>query len=237
MFLVENLSVYPSMHPRTLLILSTAATVLIWQLPYGRQVLYPLTLLATFAHEMGHGLTALLLGAQFDQLLLHADGSGMAVWHGNPGRIATALIAAGGLVGPTVAGVTVLLLSRSPRFARAVLATLALLITVSVVLWSRNAFGAVFLLALAATLAVAARVLPDTAAAFLLHLIAATLCLSWFTDLDYMFSAQAVVGGVVQPSDSAVIAQALWLPYWFWGGVVAVFSLAVVARGIASLKR
>ncbi len=221
------------MHPRTLLILSTAATVLIWQLPYGRQVLYPLTLLATYAHEMGHGLTALLLGAQFDQLLLHADGSGMAVWHGNPGRIATALIAAGGLVGPTVAGITLLLLSRSPRFARAVLGTLALLLTVSMVLWSRNSFGAVFLMALAATLALAARVLPDTAAAFLLHLIAATLCLSWFTDLDYMFSAQAIVNGVAQPSDSAVMAQALWLPYWFWGGVVAVFSLAVVALGIS----
>ena len=221
------------MHPRTLLILSTAATVLIWQLPYGRQVLYPLTLLATFAHEMGHGLTALLLGAQFDQLLLHADGSGMAVWHGNPGRIATALIAAGGLVGPTVAGITLLLLSRSPRFARAVLGTLALLLTVSMVLWSRNSFGAVFLMALAATLALAARVLPDSAAAFLLHLIAATLCLSWFTDLDYMFSAQAIVNGVAQPSDSAVMAQALWLPYWFWGGVVAVFSLAVAALGIS----
>jgi len=221
------------MHPRTLLILSTAAIVLIWQLPYGRQMLYPLTLLATYAHEMGHGLTALLLGAQFDQLLLHADGSGMAVWHGNPGRIATALIAAGGLVGPTVAGITLLLLSRSPRFARAVLGTLALLLTVSMVLWSRNSFGAVFLMALAATLALAARVLPDSAAAFLLHLIAATLCLSWFTDLDYMFSAQAIVNGVAQPSDSAVMAQALWLPYWFWGGVVAVFSLAVAALGIS----
>lgn len=225
------------MHPRTLLILSTAAVVLLWQLPYGRQMLYPLTLLATFAHEMGHGLTALLLGAQFDQLLLNADGSGMAVWHGNPGRIATALIAAGGLVGPTVAGITLLLLSRSLRFARVVLGTLALLLTVSMVVWSRNSFGAVYLLALAATLALAARVLPDTAAAFVLHLIAVTLCLSWFTDLDYMFSAQAVVNGVAQPSDSAVMAQALWLPYWFWGGVVAVFSLAVAALGITTLHR
>ncbi|MDP3650853.1 MAG: M50 family metallopeptidase [Rhodoferax sp.] len=66
-----------------------------------------------------------------------------------------------------------------------------------------------------------------------MHLIAATLCLSWFTDLDYMFSAQAIVNGVAQPSDSAVMAQALWLPYWFWGGVVAVFSLAVAALGIS----
>jgi hypothetical protein len=48
-----------------------------------------------------------------------------------------------------------------------------------------------------------------------------------------MFSAQAIVNGVAMPSDSAVIAQALWLPYWFWGGVVAVFSLAVTALAVA----
>ena len=124
------------MHPRTLLILSCVGIVVLWQLPYGRQVLYPLTLLATYAHEMGHGLTALAFGATFEQLLLHPDGSGMAVWSGNPGRVATALIAAGGLVGPTLAGVCILLLSRSVRWARWVMATLALLIAVSVLLFS-----------------------------------------------------------------------------------------------------
>jgi len=221
------------MRSRNLLILSTATVVLIWQLPYGRQLLYPLTLLATYAHEMGHGLTALLTGAEFDQLMLHADGSGMAVWRGNPGRLATALIAAGGLVGPTFAGIGVLWASRTPRYARAVLATLSALTVVSVVLWSRNAFGVVFLVSVATTLGLAAKALPDAAAAFLLHFIAATLCLSWFNHLAYLFSAQAVVNGVAMPSDSSVIAQALWLPYWFWGGVIATFSFAVAAWGIA----
>ena len=225
------------MSSRALLLLSAAAIALVWQLPYGRQLLYPLSLLATYAHEMGHGLTALLLGAQFDQLLLHADGSGVAVWRGNPGRLATALIAAGGLMGPTMAGIALLLFSRSTRFARAVLATLAVLLTVSVALWSRNAFGVVFLLTSAAALGIAAKALPDHAAAFLLHLIAVTLCLSWFTDLDYMFSAQANVGGVAQPSDSAVIANALWLPYWFWGGLIAFFSLSVALLGIGFVSR
>jgi hypothetical protein len=220
------------MHPRTLLIVSCALIVVMWQLPYGRQILYPLTLLATYAHEMGHGLTALLAGAEFDQLLLHADGSGMAVWRGNPGPLATALIAAGGLVGPTLAGIGILGLARSTRFAPAVLATLAVLLAASVMLWSRNTFGASFLLATAATLGMAAKVLPNAWAAFVLHFIAATLCLSWFTDLDYLFSAQAVVNGVPHPSDSAVMAQALGLTYWVWGGVVATFSLAVVALGI-----
>ena len=225
------------MHQRSLLILSSITIALIWQVPYGRQILYPLTLLATFAHEMGHGLTALLVGEQFDQLLLNADGSGMAMWRGNPGRVATALVAAGGLVGPSFAGIGLLLVSRSQRFARAVLATLAVVLVVTVAIWVRNAFGVVFLLSTAAILALDAKVLPAAVASFLLHLMAATLCLSWFTDLDYMFSAQATVNGMVRPSDSAVIAQALWLPYWFWGGVVACFSLAVAALGIAFVSR
>jgi hypothetical protein len=225
------------MNSRALLILCTAVILLIWQLPYGHQLLYPLTLLATFAHEMGHGLTALLVGAEFDQLLLHADGSGLAAWHGNPGRIALALIAAGGLLGPTLAGIGVLMLSRSARFGRIVLATLAALMVIALVLWVRNLFGVVFLMALAATLGLAARILPDSAAAFLLHLIAVTLCLSWFTDLHYMFSAQAMVNGAAQPSDSAVIADALWLPYWFWGGAVALFSLLLAALGIVFVSR
>ena len=124
------------MHPRTLLILSGTLVAAIWQLPYGRHILYPFTLLATYAHEMGHGLSALLVGAEFDHLLLHADGSGMAVWHGNPGPAAKALVAAGGLLGPSLTGICILLLSRSPRWARGIMATLAVLIAASVVLLS-----------------------------------------------------------------------------------------------------
>ncbi|MBK9443150.1 MAG: M50 family metallopeptidase [Comamonadaceae bacterium] len=225
------------MNPRTRLILCAATIALLWQLPYGAQMLYPLTLLATFAHEMGHGLSALALGASFDEMLLHADGSGMAVWHGNPGRLVTALIAAGGLIGPSLAGVSLLLLSRAPRFARAALVLVAGLLLIAAALWTRNAFGIGFLLAWAVGLGLAARLLPDAAASFVLHLIAVTLCLSWLTDLDYMFSNQAVVGGVVHLSDSAVIAQALWLPYWFWGALVAVFSLVLVLLGIGFVSR
>jgi len=224
-------------NPRTRLLLSAATIALLWQLPYGAEMLYPLTLLATFAHEMGHGLAALALGFSFDEMLLHADGSGMAVWHGNPGATATALIAAGGLIGPSLGGVSLLLLSRAPRFSRAALVLVAVLLLTAVALWVRNAFGIGFLLAWALVLGLAARVLPDAAASFVLHLIALTLCLSWFTDLDYMFSNQAVVNGVVHLSDSAVIAQALWLPYWFWGALVAVFSLVLVLLGIGFVSR
>ncbi len=225
------------MTQRVILVFIAAGIAIIWQLPLGRQLLYPLTLIATFAHEMGHGITALLTGADFDYILLNVDGSGTAVWHGNPGRLATAAIAAGGLFGPSLGGVTLLLLARSTKLARPLLALLAVLLVICAALWSRNAFGVFFLLSTSAILILAARWLSDVLAAFLLNLVAATLCMSWFTDLDYMFSAEAVVNGMRHPSDSAVIAQVLGLPYWFFGTLIATVSLVVLAVGIVRVWR
>ena len=47
-----------------------------------------------------------------------------------------------------------------------------------------------------------------------------------------MFSDGGMVGGVQRMSDSAAIADAMFLPYWFWGALTAVFSFAVLALGI-----
>ena len=220
-----------------LLVLAATAIVIGWQVPYGPQALYPLTLLATFAHEMGHGLTALLVGGEFDRLFLHVDGSGLAVWRGDGGRLARAAVAAGGLLGPTVAGVALLLLTGSTRRARVLLWIFAAALALSVAMWVRNPFGIAFLLAVAVALAAAGWWLRDFGASFLLHLLSAVLCLSWFRDLDYMFSSSALVGGVARPSDSAVIAEALWMPFWFWGALVAALSLALLALGLWIAKR
>ena len=225
------------MNSRQHLLLATALIVIVWQLPYGNMLLYPLTLLATYTHELGHGLTALLCGEGFQSLVLHADGSGLATWYGNSGRIASALIASGGLVGPTVAGVALLLLSDSPRNARRMLVVMSALVLVSVVLWLRNPFGIVFMLAVATVFALAAKILGDQGAFLFLHVVAVTLCLSWFRDLSYMFSSSAIVGGRLMPSDSEQIANALWLPYWFWGALIAAISISLTALGIWFVSR
>ena len=225
------------MSSRTLLILAIAAIAVIWRLPYGQLALYPFSLLATYAHEMGHGLTALLVGGEFDRIVLHGDGSGMAYWHASAGGLDSALVAAGGLLGPSLAGVLLLLLSRSPRQARILLWAIALLVFVSLLLWARNPFAIGFLFVTSMLFALGALWLPDLAAAFLLHFIAALLCLAWYRDVDYMFSAQAVVNGMAYPSDSALIAKALVLPHWFWGAVIAALSLVLLAFGILVATR
>jgi hypothetical protein len=209
-----------------------ASIAVLWQLPYGRAILYPLSLLATCAHELGHGFTAMLVGAEFRSFVLHADGSGLALWQGSPGRIAMPLVAAGGLLGPTIAGSALLILARSPRRSRTLLWLLAGGLLTVVVCWTRNAFGVTFLIACAVFFAGVARWLSDRGASFVLRLTGAILCLSWLQHVDYLFSAGATIDGRRHASDTAVIAQALWLPYWFWGAVIALLSLAVLAFGL-----
>ena len=55
------------------------ASVMLWQTTFGSLLLYPFTILATWFHEMGHGIAAMLTGSQFEGLLIFSDGSGVAL--------------------------------------------------------------------------------------------------------------------------------------------------------------
>lgn len=215
---------------RLLMIVAAAVVLVLWQLPYGPQILYPFTLLATYAHEMGHGLTALLLGGQFERLMIYPDGSGLAYSGTDGSRISRALVAAGGLLGPTVAGAVLLVLSRRPKRGRWLLAAVALGLGLSALFFVRNLFGWAFVVLAALSIGAIARFVPRLAP-FTAQLLAVVLCMAVFRDLDYMFSPGGTVDGVQHRSDSATIADALFLPYWFWGGLVAATSFGVLAVG------
>src|SRR6187431_1779915 len=81
--------------PRVLAV-SVALTALLYVMPFGRTIGWPLVLISTLAHELGHGVAAAVLGGHFYSLRLYADASGVALWGGPLGRVATALVAASG---------------------------------------------------------------------------------------------------------------------------------------------
>lgn len=218
---------------RAFLILAALLTVVLWQVPrYGDLILYPFTLLATYAHEMGHGLTAVLLGGHFDSLTMFPDGSGLAAWRGHVGRVGRALVAAGGLVGPSVAGAALLAASRNPRRSRYILFLVGGVMLLSALLVVRSGFGLIFVGGVGAALVLAGQRLSRSASTFLVQLLGVQLCVAIFRDVHYMFSAGGVVGGQSHSSDSAAMAEALFLPYWFWGAATALFSAAVLALGL-----
>jgi len=216
--------------PARALAVSLAVTGLLYVIPYGHTIAWPLVLVSTLAHELGHGLMAALLGGRFESLRIFPDASGVAHWSGAFGRVATATVAGAGLVGPALAAFVLLVLGRRESRARVVLAALGAGLLGVALLLSGNAFALGFIaLVGAACLFVAIK--TPRAAQTVLVLLAVQLALSVYSRSDYLFTRYALTSKGPMPSDVSVMAAALVLPYWFWGGLCGALSLALLWLG------
>ncbi|RMH17196.1 MAG: M50 family peptidase, partial [Gemmatimonadetes bacterium] len=129
---------------RTALLVAAGLTLLLFLVPFGRFVAWPLMLLSTFVHEMGHGIAGVLVGGEFDSFRMWANGSGLARVGGYSGALARAAVSAGGLVGPAVVAAVFFTLGRRPRLARLSLDAFGAFCLVAMVVVVRNPFGWVF---------------------------------------------------------------------------------------------
>lgn len=213
------------------LAISIGLTLAIFYVPYGHTLGFPLVLMSTVAHELGHGLAAIMVGGSFESMYVHADASGLAYTGGYDGRFARAIVSAGGLVGPACAAAIAFALARRARSAQIGLVVIGALLALAVPLVVRNLFGAFYMLALAAVLLGIGLKARASIAQLALLFVAVQLALSVFSRSDYLFVGNAVIDGVERTSDVGAMADALLLPYWFWGGVCGLFSLAVLVVG------
>ena len=210
-------------------------SILLWQTYLGRLVLYPFTMLSTWFHEMGHGLAAMLVGGRFEQLAIYSDGSGVAqsFISAEASVFSHAFISAAGPLGPPIVGAALIIASRSRRATRIALGVLAGALLLSTLIWVRSLAGWLVLpliaLALIAVLMRGSLKVQD----FVIQLLGVQAAISIWQDFGYLFSAGGSVGGQLQRSDTAAIADSLLLPYWFWGGAI---SLAILALLAASLR-
>src|SRR4029077_3119617 len=95
------------------LAISVLVTALLYAVPFGRTLAWPLVLVSTLAHELGHGLAAAILGGRVESLLIYRGARRAADWSGTLGRVATATVAAAGLVGPAAAAFALLAFGRT----------------------------------------------------------------------------------------------------------------------------
>jgi hypothetical protein len=214
----------------TLLLGIALASIMLWQTMVGSLLLYPFTILATWFHEMGHGIAAMLTGRGFERLLIFADGSGFALSLGPADgyRLTDALIAASGPLGPAIAGALLIVSSRSPTATRYALAALGVALVVSTLIWVRSLTGWLVLPALG--IAIAALALRGSAPwrRFAIQLIGVQAAISAWQQFDYLFSPGGNVGGELHRSDTGAIADVLLLPYWFWGAAISAAILALL---------
>ena len=218
---------------RTFLLVSVAITLVLYLIPYGQILARPLLLLSTLAHEMGHGLTALLLGGRFQSLQMWASGAGVSEMDLTGfGRIRAGLTLAGGLVGPAVAAALCFKMAKTGRGARSCLVGVGLFLLVAEILVIRNLFGFFFVGLVAAGCLFAGRRLSPERAQWVVVFLGVQLALSVFSRADYLFTRGAENPSGVFPSDVMRMQTALFLPYWFWGLVCGAFSAMVLVYGV-----
>jgi hypothetical protein len=219
---------------RWFLLGSVAVTAALYLVPYGIVINLPLIWLSTLVHELGHGFTASLLGGNFESFVMHPDASGAAKWSasGSFGPIRQAMVAAGGLVGPAILAAIGFMLARNSKAAKYSLLACTFMLVAIAVFVVRNGFGWGFVAVLALTLGVlGTRERPEIAQLGLVFL-STQLAMSVFSRGDYLFMEYAQTADGRMPSDVSQMADALIGPYWLWGAMCGLFSLAVLGVGL-----
>ncbi len=219
----------PPSHRAALIAAAVLVVVLQRFVPYGALILYPFTLLSTWVHEMGHGVTALLCGGRFSQLLIYGNASGLAEFTIQSGY-REALTAAAGLLAPPLVGALLLALAR--RASKAVLWVLMAAMLVSLVLYVRTQVGWLVLPGLLLLIAVVAHFGGNEGRMFFVQLIGLLLGLDTVSRMGYLFMQSASVGGAQRPSDIAGVARVLGGPYQLWGWLLAAISVLLLLLGL-----
>ncbi len=216
------------------LIIAAVIVIMLPSVPFGAYLLYPFTILTTWFHEMGHGLTALAFGMDFQQLVILPNGSGYAQSAGPEiSSVARASIAGGGPIGPSLVGALLILASSRHTLWRPALLLLAGALVVSTLIWVRSATGVVVLPLVAAGIGAIAWKGKRWLQLFAVQFLGVLAALSMFRDWDYLFSESGTVGGQVMLSDTGVMEQALFLPHWVWAILLVLVSGLMIG---ASLK-
>lgn len=225
-------SISTAQRARYTLLISVVVTIVLYKVPQLHMIAYPLMLISTLVHEMGHGVAAMLAGGTFHHFYMFDDGSGVAYWSGHVSDLGRAFIAAGGLVGPAIGAAVCFVCARRVSTARYCLAGIGLILIVAELAVVRNLYGVLFVGVLAGLcLLIALRAGPDLVQLSLVFL-AVQLALSVYARSDYLFTKVAQTAQGLSASDSQHIAEAMGVgPYWFWGGVCALFSAAVLILG------
>ncbi len=207
------------------LILALLASLLLWHLPFGGLILYPFKLLATWLHEMSHGLVMLLSGAGFEHLKIFSDTSGIAQAQHSVGLAGRAAIHSAGYMGTALFGAVLLVLGQTRPGARSILATLGAALGLSGLVWIENSFGqSVAYIGCAGCVAIS--LVPSERLAILAtNFIAAQACINAVLDIRVLFRTDMVINGkVAGASDAHNMAAATFGSHWLWASVWLAWS-------------
>jgi hypothetical protein len=206
----------------TWLWVAAALSLIVSLTPSARIALFPFRMFTTWVHESGHALATVAVGGRVSSITIHPDGSGLTRSLVPEGRVARGVIASAGYLGAALVGCLLIAATRLQRRAHLLLGGVGAFMLLTLVLWVRNLFGAVVVLAWAAALFALGRRGLGRASQFVLGLLAIQVALNAVFDIRVLY----LVDG---PSDAVTMAYLFLLPAWLWA--TAWMLAAVVMLG------
>ncbi|MCW5939929.1 MAG: M50 family metallopeptidase [Fimbriimonadaceae bacterium] len=215
---------------RALLLAATLAAAL-WTVPELRIFVLPLVYYNTHVHELCHALAAIATGGGVQQILVFANGSGVAQIMGGW----TPVVASAGYVGSTMVGGLVLAWAKNESGARQALGAAAMFLGLSLVLFVRgDGIGLLSAAGWLVALILAAARTRGAATLFLAQFLGLQLCLTSLQSFASLFYVAAHVDG---HSDAKILEQATGVPDVLWASSWLVLSLLVVWAGLRAAWR
>ncbi len=193
-------------------------------------VTYPFNLLATWIHEMGHGLTAEMLGGDFKKLVINSDTSGYASYMFPVGHnFSRGIIASAGYMGTSIFGATMLFFRKKDNFVRVFSFLLGIFMVFSLLIYIRSLTGWLFGVPFSALLIFVGLKNDNELNSFFYNFIASQIALNAILDIKVLFSVGNSKGGVSSlrslGSDASAMSQLWFAPYWFWASLWLAISV------------
>ncbi len=187
----------------------------------------PFRMLATWAHELGHGLGAIISGGRFEKMILTPQFSGLT--HAFTGsKWQQIIVLFGGLLGPAIAGAVMLILVRRLGQSRLALFLLAGALLATLVFWAGDNFTRVIVFGFGLIITLIAVKAWPLIRSLSAHIIALAFCLNAVGDFNYFFMSTANVGVYSGKSDTSALAEIIGGPHLFWALVPSVLSILIL---------
>ena len=163
-------------------------------IPFGSLAIYPFSLLATWIHEMGHGLAAIATGGKFFELKIYYDSTGQALTNNGYGFLGRSLVLSSGYLFTAVSGFFLLRLRLNNSFVKNSLRLLVALILISMLVWGSGFETYLLLTALSAVLFGLAQLKAFQVQIY--SFMALVVALDSIKSITYLYSSNLQVGGV-----------------------------------------
>ena len=184
----------------------------------------------TVVHEAGHALVAVLVGRRLRSIRLHSDTSGVTVSRGKPRGPGMVAMLAAGYLAPAGLGLVAALLLADGRSVG--LLWLLVVLAAGLLLWVRNGYGFLVLLAGGAVVLLLTWYADGTVQSVAAYLIAWLLLLAAPRPLVELLTAGRRRGRTSDPDQLAGLTR---VPAVLWILVLLVANLAGLVVGVSTL--